>query len=487
MDGGLFVPSFSLPKIRIERLLEENSYTEKALRILEPFIGKHFSPQDLRLILGKAYCPENFSCDEIVSLQKLEKNRFLLELFHGPTASFKDIALQLTPKFFSYVSDLLESEKQNTLILTATSGDTGSAAMEGFRHEPNISMLTIFPENGVSKIQEAQMISLDGGKVRALAVKADFDVCQSAVKQIFQDEKVRKQFLKQYNTRLSAANSINWGRLLPQVVYFVTAYLQLVQKGECKIGEEIDICVPTGNFGNILSALYAKKMGIPIKKLLCASNENSVLTDFLTTGIYDLRERKLKKTISPSIDILKSSNLERLLYLLSDGDTDFVRLCYEKLDKNSFFEVPSKILQEMQELFFAGFASEQETLITIRKVFEETSILIDPHTAVAKKVGDQYNGKSPMIIAATAHFGKFLPTVLSAFGETVEENNLSSHFILLKKIAPNVQMHPRLLPFFLKDLPVLQHVISGDLEAIVGEAEKVVEKICPPSKMIHRN
>ncbi|XP_070558569.1 threonine synthase-like 1 isoform X2 [Ptychodera flava] len=339
-DGGLYVPASGIPHLQTTQWnrLISCSYQERALRILEQWINPtDLSHSNLKSMIDSAY--DSFNCNKVVPMVHLERNQYLLELFHGPTASFKDAALQLMPQFFR---EAVKCESTRYLILVATSGDTGSAVLDGFSRysgDSNQSVMVLFPEDGVSEIQKVQMRATPGDNAHVVGVRGDFDFCQTAIKKIFNDVTLISHLRENYNVKLTAANSINWGRLLPQVVYHASAYLDLVNQNVISVGDPIDICIPTGNFGNIQGAVYAKAMGIPIRRFICASNNNNILTTFLNTGIYDLRNRSLHQTISPAIDILKSSNLERFLHLVTGGDSRTVCQYYKSLETQKYFEV----------------------------------------------------------------------------------------------------------------------------------------------------
>eukprot|EP01064_Diplonema_japonicum_P036162 TRINITY_DN8049_c0_g1_i2.p1 TRINITY_DN8049_c0_g1~~TRINITY_DN8049_c0_g1_i2.p1 ORF type:complete len:613 (+),score=116.58 TRINITY_DN8049_c0_g1_i2:37-1875(+) len=411
-DGGLFMPQ-SIPSFTSSdfEYLSGLSYVNTAQHVLESFIqyspGLTISPQELKELIAKAYSPERWEASSVCPITNVEDNVHVLELFHGPTAAFKDFALQLFPKFFT---KSVTNEKSQYVILAATSGDTGVAAISGFMQEQGIAVMVLYPKDGVSAVQKAQMLACEGGNVRVLGVDADFDFCQTSVKQIFNDGEYKATLLKGANSVLSSANSINWGRLLPQIVYYIYGYCQLLGKKVIKVGDKVDVVVPTGNFGNILSAYFAKAAGLPVRRFVCASNENNVLTDFITTGVYDTRSRGLKLTASPSIDILKSSNVERFLFLLCDGDTEVVKGLMADLDSKGFFELPQELFAKLQEDFTAGFCTEAECLATIKAVQEGNSYLLDTHTAVAYKVMNDYKKKTdviPILLASTASFAKF--------------------------------------------------------------------------------
>lgn len=398
-DGGLFVPE-KIPLLTFEDLksLSGKSYQEKAfflLNLFEPDLPKYI----VRKMVLKAYS-KNFDDKDIAPLKHLKENQYILELWHGPTASFKDMALQVTPLFFEEAIKKHKGKKY--LILVATSGDTGKAALEGFKDKDNISIIVFYPDNRVSNLQKLQMATQEGSNVCVFALKGDFDETQKIVKDIFNDKEFNLELAGKYKTVLSSANSINWGRLLPQIIYHVTSYLDL--------GEEIDIAVPTGNFGNILGAFYAKKMGLPVRKLICASNANNVLTRFLSTGIYDIRKRKLLKTPSPSMDILVAGNIERLLYELT-LNSKLVSKWMSQLKTEQMFEVDSKTKKVLQNLFYAGWVSNKDCLDNIKKIYKETGYLMDPHTSVGQLAAQRYIEKeavrSPVVICSTAHWSKF--------------------------------------------------------------------------------
>ncbi|CAG5134975.1 unnamed protein product, partial [Candidula unifasciata] len=414
-DGGLYVkagrrPTFSLNDLHI---LVSLNYKERAQRILETWIHPlDISPQELNTFLSKSYTEGLFEHSDIAPVVHLEENIYTQELFHGPTASFKDFALQLMPRFFTKAMKQVGADDKY-LILAATSGDTGSATLDGFsRHASGapVGVVVLYPVKNISDIQKHQTVTVQGRNIKVIGVEADFDFCQHTVKKIFVDEKM-KQTLGL--CRLSAANSINWGRILPQVLYHATAYLNLVRDGHIALGDPIDLCVPTGNFGNILSAFYVKEMGFPLRKLICASNSNNILTDFIHSGVYSPSTYTLKKTISPSIDIITSSNLERLLYHLSGEDPQMVTDFYRDASANGRVQASQKVIDAIQENFVAEFASEENTNEAILDVFNRTGYLMDPHTAVgyhvAKRVADP---KVPTVVSGTAHYGKFVDNIL---------------------------------------------------------------------------
>lgn len=425
-DGGLFVPE-ELPFLELGDIecLAEKSYVERAIEILSIFLTD-FSDEQLVSCVSKAYTAEKFETDAIIDISHLYEGRYMLELWHGPTCAFKDMALQLLPHLLITSAELLQNKKE-VIILVATSGDTGKAALEGFKDIDKTRVIVFYPQAGVSPMQRRQMISQEGKNVHVCAIDGNFDDAQAAVKSIFNDSELAA-LLDENGKVFSSANSINWGRLLPQIVYYISAYTDLVTNEEIKLGDAVNVCVPTGNFGNILAAYYAKKMGVPIDKLICASNENKVLTDFINTGIYD-KNREFKTTISPSMDILISSNLERLLYALADNNDTVIAELYNSLAKTGKFEVSPDIKAKLKALLYGGYCDDTQTQETIKSVFNRYSYLCDPHTAVAVKVYEDYRKKTgdnkKVIIASTANPYKFTSSVLSSIKAPLFEDEYS--------------------------------------------------------------
>ncbi len=413
-DGGLFVP-VSIPSVtaaELEKLLKLD-YRERAVSIMGKYL-EEFSEDELRGFVREAYA-ENYDCAEIAPTRFLNDNTAVLELWHGPTCAFKDMALQMLPRLLT-ASLKKTGETRKVCILVATSGDTGKAALEGFADVEGTSIVVFYPRDGVSDVQKLQMTTQRGGNVFVSAVEGNFDDAQTGVKAIFSDREFAKK-LDEKGIFLSSANSINWGRLLPQIVYYFSAYCDYVNSGKIKMGDEIDFCVPTGNFGDILAGWYAKKMGLPVRRLICASNRNNVLTDFINTGVYD-RNREFFTTISPSMDILVSSNLERLLFMLSDDAS--VKLWMNELKMLGKYDVGAEVLAEIQADFEAGYSSDSEAKAYIREVFKSANYLMDTHTADAYavlanmcKAGEEF----PTVIVSTASPYKFADSVLDSFGE----------------------------------------------------------------------
>lgn len=425
-DGGLLTPE-ALPKLSSEALkeLQSMNYQERAVYLMDLFL-EEFSAKELGQYAKHAYSTEKFDDPQIAPVRTVDGNTHCLELWHGPTSAFKDMALQMLPHLLS--ASLVKTEEKRTVcILVATSGDTGKAALEGFRDVNGTKILVFYPKDGVSAIQGLQMQTQEGENVGVCAVYGNFDDAQTGVKQLFSDEKLRDDLDKR-GYFLSSANSINWGRVLPQLVYYVSAYCDLLKDGKIQEGDRVNVCVPTGNFGNILAAYYAKQMGVPIGKLLCASNSNNVLTDFIRSGVYD-RNRTFFTTMSPSMDILISSNLERLLFALSGQDDALVRGYMEKLNQTGKYELRDDLKSVLQQEFYAGFCDDTQTQKVIAQMWEAKNYLIDPHTAVAFDVLAQYRketgDETPTLVVSTASPFKFCDNVLGALGEKKQRQGVA--------------------------------------------------------------
>ena len=414
-EGGLFVPC-EIPHFDLEKIsqMTEMSYIQRAKVVLKEFLTD-FTPEELDYCVEGAYASEKFSSEKIAPTVNVKGNKNILELWHGPTCAFKDMALQLLP-YLMTVSAKKTADGKTIVILVATSGDTGKAALEGFKNVKDTKILVFYPVDGVSPMQKLQMTTQEGDNVAVCAINGNFDDAQSAVKQIFTNEDIKRQ-LADKNMMFSSANSINWGRLVPQIVYYFSAYCDLLEQKRIELGDEINVVVPTGNFGNILAGYYAKKMGLPIKTLVCASNSNNVLTDFLKSGKYD-KNRKFYTTTSPSMDILISSNLERLLYHMSGCDSKLVNELMSSLAENGEYEVSKTLIDEIQTTFDAGCCDEQSVNDTIKTNFDENGYLLDTHTAVAVKVYEDYVKQTgddiPTVIDSTASPYKFSKSVLTA-------------------------------------------------------------------------
>lgn len=432
-DKGLFVPS-EIPQIDESFLngLAALPYSKRAEKVLSLFLTD-FTEEDLRFCTQNAYTPEKFGTEAIAPLKKLGGGEYVLELFHGPTSAFKDMALQILPHFMSCAYKNTSADKK-TVILTATSGDTGKAALEGFKDAENIQIIVFYPESGVSDMQKLQMATQEGGNVYVCAVKGNFDDTQTGVKNIFANDDIINGLYKK-GMVFSSANSINWGRLVPQIVYYISAYCDLIKENQIKPGEKINLCVPTGNFGNILAAYYAKSMGLPVGKLICASNRNNILTDFINTGAYDIK-RDFHATSSPSMDILISSNLERLLYDISGRDDSLVTELMHKLGTEKAYSIPANMLGRIRETFAAGFCSESETLSAVKDTFNKYGYLCDTHTAVAMHVYNRYKEESgddtKTVIVSTASAYKFPGSVLEAL---MGEHNINGGFLQAEKLS----------------------------------------------------
>lgn len=417
-EGGLFVPE-QLPKFGSDELtaLVSQTYVERAVTVLSRFLSD-FSEAEVRECAEAAYGSGRFLSPKVAPVHSLKDGVHILELWHGPTCAFKDMALQILPHLMR-VSASKTSDGKEIVILVATSGDTGKAALEGFRDAAHTRILVFYPENGVSPMQKLQMTTQEGGNVGVCAIRGNFDDAQSGVKAIFTDP-VMRGVLAEQGMMFSSANSINWGRLVPQIVYYFSAYCDLVASGAITMGDKVNVAVPTGNFGNILAAYYAREMGLPIARLICASNCNNVLSDFIRTGTYD-RQRAFHTTASPSMDILISSNLERLLYHLSDGDATLVAELMQQLKETGRYTVPAALLEKLHALFSGGWCDDEATMKAIRKTYEEQGYLCDTHTAVAVSVCEEYRKETgdatPIILASTADPYKFSASVLHALGE----------------------------------------------------------------------
>lgn len=414
-DGGLYVPD-TLPQVSMQTLSElcAMRYQERAVVIMRLFLPE-FSEAELRAFAAAAY-GTNFDNPAIAPVRALDGNTSFLELWHGPTCAFKDMALQMLPHLLT-ASLKKCGEQRRVCILVATSGDTGKAALEGFADVPDTKIMVFYPQGGVSDVQRLQMVTQTGGNVAVSAVHGNFDDAQTGVKQIFGDRALAAR-LTEKGWFLSSANSINWGRLLPQIVYYFSAYCDEVNAGRIRLGDEIHFVVPTGNFGNILAGWYAKHMGLPVARLICASNENNVLTDFIRTGTYN-KNRPFHITASPSMDILVSSNLERLLCALSGSDAETA--CYmQQLRETGSYTVSAALLGKIQSEFSCGFCDDGQTRTAIGSVYREHNYLMDTHTAVAYKVLCSYRAETgdetPAVVVSTASPFKFCDHVLRAIG-----------------------------------------------------------------------
>ena len=417
-EGGLFVPE-SIPSISMDELksLAGMNYAQRAAFVFSKYLTD-YTDAELRFCTESAYTTKAFDTENIAEIAHLFEGTYMLELWHGPTCAFKDMALQILPYFLTTAVKKLNMDKK-VVILVATSGDTGKAALEGFKDVPGTEIMVFYPVEGVSDMQKRQMVTQEGENVTVCAVKGNFDDCQSGVKKIFTDHTVLDA-LEKGGMTFSSANSINWGRLVPQIVYYVSSYVSLAESGEIAYGDLLNVVVPTGNFGNILAAYYAKMMGVPLGKLICASNINKVLTDFIRTGVYN-RNRQFYPTTSPSMDILISSNLERLLYLLTGEDDAQIREWFTALAEKGTYEVTDAVKAKLTEQFYGGFCDDAETKATIAELYQKYGYTCDTHTAVAVKVYEDYRKETgdttKTLIASTASPFKFSASVLDALGK----------------------------------------------------------------------
>lgn len=466
-DGGLFVPE-SLPAFEYSwQELQAMSYQTLAAKILGLFLTD-YQPERLQEIVAASY-GRNFAKPEIAPLVKLADGLHILELWQGPTAAFKDMALQILPRLLTEAVRL-QGDSHEIAVLVATSGDTGKAALEGFKNVPGIQVICFYPHGGVSQAQYLQMATTDGDNTHVVAIKGNFDNCQSGVKQIFADREMQQR-LAAANKEFSSANSINWGRLCPQIVYYFWSYAELLRQGSLQPGESFNVVVPTGNFGNILAAYYAKEMGLPVGWLICASNSNKVLADVLATGVYD-RRRDFVKTTSPSMDILISSNFERFYYAMTGGDVDKVRAAYTDLAEKGCFEADAAAFAKWQTLMSGGYATEDRVAATIKKYFTEQGYALDPHTAVAVAVYEDYlaqsGDKRPVVVASTASPFKFGRAVLAALGEPAAAEETEAEILRRLSAAVGQPVHPAL-----RDLEQ-----RSVLHKLVAEAAEMPQVVC---------
>lgn len=448
-DGGLFVPMNGV-KLSIDEIskLAALSYTELAAEILGMFLTDYSHEELIECTTG-AYTKEKFETDSIAPVYKLDGNTYILELWHGPTCAFKDMALQILPHLLTRAIKKTGEDKE-VVILVATSGDTGKAALEGFKNVPGTRIQVFYPDNGVSEIQKLQMTTQEGNNVDVVAVKGNFDDAQTGVKKIFTD-KTFGDAIAEKGFAFSSANSINWGRLAPQIVYYFASYCDLLRNSEINAGDKINICVPTGNFGNILAAYYAKSMGLPVGKLICASNINNVLTDFINTGVYD-RNRIFETTVSPSMDILISSNLERFLFHASNGNSSLVSDYMKQLSDNGRYEVNDDLKAIIKDNFYAYCCDDETTIETIRKTYAEYDYIVDTHTAVGVHAYNRYveetGDVTKTVIASTANPFKFNNSVLSALVSKKELED-KDEFQLLQMLSDKGNIR---IPKSLKEL-----------------------------------
>ncbi len=465
-DGGLFFPS-EIPIIssREREAFSRSSFVEVAQEIFRKFSADEFSQSEIQEIMKSAYSQVSFSNSNVAPVRKLSDDTFLLELFHGPTGAFKDFALQFLPRVMQL--SLLQKSLPECCILVATSGDTGGAALAGYADVPGTRCIVFFPKGGVSPLQQAQMQCAQGKNILTLEVSGDFDNAQAIVKEIFTDEEYAQELSEKYNISLSSANSINIGRLIPQTFYTFYAHAQMVRSGEISGDEEVDICVPTGNFGDLFAAFLAKQMGLPLGHLICASNQNNTSAEFIETGIFDIRNRSTEKTISPAMDILKASNLERLLFFSSHQDSQKVSAWMKQLQDEGYFQVDSHVLQKIQKDFSGEFISDAETAEEIRNTFSQYQYLPDPHTAVAlsalRKHRHRTGSQNKTLVYSTAHFGKFGEAVFSALHPNNPLPKTEKEILhFLGKEAPTPSVPDYFYDIFNKEV-CHQKYVHGDL------------------------
>lgn len=478
-DGGLFVPE-RLPVISPEWLdaCRDLGYQEIAARVLGLFetdLSEEVIRQCVRDAYGNAWDHES-----IAPVVALDAQTSVLELWHGPTCAFKDLALQLMPRLFVQANRLSSSGSEQQLrhlIIVATSGDTGKAALAGYQDVEGVDISVYFPSQGVSPIQELAMRTQEGSNVLIKGMQGDFDTVQSAIKSVFSDQVFASYLRDRYQVQLSSANSINWGRLLPQIVYYVSGYIDLIEQRGLHIGDQVDVVVPSGNFGNLLAAYLAKRMGMPLGRLVCASNQNNVLTKFLLTGLYDIRTRSLARTCSPSMDILIASNIERLLWFVC-SDPARVASWMAQLKATGCFQIDARTMQTIQQDFSAYWTDDAGALDLIKTTWNDHDYMVDPHTAVALSVADQYRlqyrSSRPLLIASTAHWAKFPGAVLKAIDEQSMRGFVEGQdeFAMLKRIE---ELTDVLTPERIRKLSDLPVRFASTVRADVLELKHGVE------------
>lgn len=465
-EGGLYVPEY-IPTLDVSLSeLKNMTYQEVAYTVMKQFLTD-FTEEELKSCIDKAY-DSKFDTEDIVPIKKIN-DAYYLELFHGPTIAFKDMALSILPHLLTTAAKK-HGITNEIVILAATSGDTGKAALAGFADVKGTRIIVFYPKNGVSKIQELQMVTQEGENTSVVAIHGNFDDAQSGVKAIFEDEALHEK-MATLGYQFSSANSINIGRLVPQIVYYAYAYGKLLRDGEIQEGEEINVVVPTGNFGNILAAYYAKGMGLPIRKLICASNENKVLFDFFETGVYN-RNREFILTASPSMDILISSNLERLIYEIVGADAQDNAQKMKELKEKGSYDI-TKEMQQKLDMFAAGYATEQQVADEIKQTYENTGYVLDTHTAVAANVYREYKtktqDKTKTIIASTASPYKFAKHVLSALDTKYEQDEELQLLEVMPKVSGTA------MPSAVKD--ILGAKVLHSLECDVTDMKQMVEEI----------
>jgi threonine synthase len=436
--GGLFVPE-NIPEINLEKIKHMN-YQNLAFEILSPYLSGgnlDYTEEEIKNFISSAYQSAKFDNDRITPLHMIDDKTGILELWHGQTAAFKDLALQIMPYFL--VSGAKKLNKKNEIvILVATSGDTGKAALEGYKDVPGTQIIVFYPKNGVSRVQELQMLTTAGKNTFVVGVEGNFDDCQTMVKNIFSDAAYNLT-VNSKGFDFSSANSINWGRLAPQIVYYFYGYIQMLEKKVIQLGDSVNAVVPTGNFGNILAGYYAREMGLPLNKLICASNKNNILSDFINTGIYN-KKRDFYKTSSPSMDILISSNLERFLFEITSHNASKITRWYDDLAVKGQFKVDDSTKQRLKKVLFGAYSGEDEVYSEIKNVFEKSGYLIDTHTAVGVSVYEKYKAGTgdelPAFICGTASPFKFNRAVYEAL---TGDHAAQDEFAVLKKLSEYTQ------------------------------------------------
>ena len=472
-DGGLLVPD-QIPQISLEDIarMQTQSYQQRAVTILSLYLTD-YTRQELEDAVAAAYTEEKFpeGPAPLAQLNKYNDREYMLELWHGPTAAFKDVALQLLPHLMTQAV-AKTGEQAEICILTATSGDTGKAALEGFRDVPGTQIVVFYPHEGVSELQKLQMVTQEGDNCHVAAVEGNFDDAQTGVKQLFGDPQLAEK-LARGGRLLSSANSINWGRLVPQITYYFSAYADLLAREKIELGEAVNFVVPTGNFGNILAAWYARSMGLPVHKLICASNRNKVLSDFIRNGHYDKR-REFYRTNAPSMDILISSNLERLLFELSDRSSDVVRGWMSDLAEQGHYQIDSQSLRRLQEVFVGGFADDNGTVRTIRELYDRCDYVVDTHTAVGFNVYGRYAARSgdetKTVFVATASPFKFAEAVADGlFGNGYARGRSTETLLTELSAESGLELPPALTGLDRREIRHTRKVGKQDLLAVVTE------------------
>jgi threonine synthase len=467
-DGGLFVPT-SIPQLNLplEKLMDM-SYQDLAYLVMKDFLGD-FTEEELKDCIRKAY-DSKFDTDVIAPLVKKD-GAYYLELFHGPTIAFKDMALSILPHLMTTSAKKNRADKK-IVILTATSGDTGKAAMAGFADVPGTEIIVFYPKDGVSEIQEKQMVTQKGENTHVVAIRGNFDDAQSAVKKMFNDKEMGEE-IGRAGYQFSSANSINIGRLVPQIVYYVYAYATLMRDGEIKPGDQINVTVPTGNFGNILAAYYAKLMGLPVARLICASNENKVLFDFFATGSYD-RNRPFILTSSPSMDILISSNLERLIYRICGNDSAMCGRLMQQLSGSGRYAITEEMKQQLAD-FSGGYASEEENFSGMKKLYDASGYVVDTHTGIANFVyrdyADKTGDKTPTVIASTASPYKFARSVIEAV--TGQKTEAADDFALIDQLKDLTGVEEPRAIREIRTAPV-RHTTVVDVDGMAGAVKDIL-------------